>query len=64
MESCGEPRKTPAMVRASECGEWIEEAVGVGGREEHWGALLLEVCWSCVSTRRAFDLCEHPSYRV
>ena len=52
------------MVRASECGEWIEEAVGIGGREEHRGALLLEVCWSRVSTRRAFDLCEHPSYRV
>ena len=40
MESCGEPRKTPAMVRASECGEWTEEALGAGGGEEHWGEVL------------------------
>lgn len=40
MESCGESRKTPAMVRALECGEWTEEAVGAAVGEEHRGEVL------------------------
>ena len=39
-ESCGEPRNTLAVVRALECGEWIEGTVGAGGGEEHRGEVL------------------------
>lgn len=42
MESCGEPRKTLAVVRALECGERIEGTVGAGDGEEHWGGVLCE----------------------
>ena len=64
MESCGEPRKTPAMVRASECGEWTEEAVWAGSAEAHWGEVPWAVCSSRVRSRIVFDLSEHPSCHV
>ena len=53
MESCGEPRKTLAMVRASECGEWTQEAVWARGGEEHWGEVPWAVCSSRVRSRIA-----------